>query len=444
MFTDFSDADIARSLLYTVSNDIGQLASLYAMLHGLTKIYFGGYFLRNHPLSMHTISYAIKYWSKGAVQAMFLRHEGYLGAIGAFLLGTEEEDSAKYSWGENYAGSSGLQAPLPVSASGDFLGGNNIDQLEMDRFDQQLTFFPFLSHPNNYVPDTVDLTQDKEAREYWLSCFEKSLEGYVSQAIKSQPNTDTAIERAGKFRNKYLERLHNLKDHPFAYGFLTVRSLLDLRKHCLNEFDFPDPYLEQKKIENESALELLKDHLNYLDNLSWENRQEALIRGILAGNVFDWGAKEAAELMEGGLNFKEAGDKLQKRPWLYDDFDPWLSRMKEHSHKCAVIFLDNSGCDVILGILPFARELLKRGTKVVLCANSKPALNDVTAEELDGIVKKLSDICPIFQKNIKNGHLVVRQSGQASPCLDLSRLPKVLHCIFSYFCLIIIISHSKF
>lgn len=30
----------------------------------------------------------------------------------------------------------------------------------------------------------------------------------------------------------------------------------------------------------------------------------------------------------------------------------------------AVIFVDNSGADIILGILPFARELLRRGTKV--------------------------------------------------------------------------------
>lgn len=27
-----------------------------------------------------------------------------------------------------------------------------------------------------------------------------------------------------------------------AYGSLTVRSLLDTREHCLNEFNFPDPY----------------------------------------------------------------------------------------------------------------------------------------------------------------------------------------------------------
>lgn len=95
-----------RSLLFTIANDIGQIACLYAMQHQLRRIYFGGYFLRNHPLSMHAVSYSIKYWSRGAVEAMFLRHEGYLGAIGAFLKGTEELDTDKYSWQENFAGSS--------------------------------------------------------------------------------------------------------------------------------------------------------------------------------------------------------------------------------------------------------------------------------------------------------------------------------------------------
>ena len=37
-------------------------------------------------------------------------------------------------------------------------------------------------------------------------------------------------------------------------------------------------------------------------------------------------------------------------------------------HKLAVIFVDNSGVDIILGMFPFVRELLSRGTKVnVLC-----------------------------------------------------------------------------
>ncbi|XP_042242173.1 4'-phosphopantetheine phosphatase-like isoform X3 [Homarus americanus] len=418
----FSEADIARSLLFTVSNDIGQIASLYAMLHGLKKVYFGGYFLRNHPVSMHTISFAIKYWSRGAVQALFLRHEGYLGAIGAFLQGAEECDTEKYSWGENYAGSSGLQSPLPHPPVGGWPGGT-IDQLEIDRCDQQLTFFPLLAHPEEYVPDAVDLTKDKEARDYWLSCFEGSLGSFVNCAINSQPNIPDSRERANKFRDKYLQRLNNLKNHPFAYGNLTVRSLLDMREHCLNEFDFPDPYLQQKKLENENALKLLKDHLKVLDGLEYNKRQEALVRGILAGNVFDWGAKEVVELMEQGLGFKEAADKLQARPWLHDDLDAWISRQQQSPYKCAVIFLDNSGCDVVLGIIPFARELLVRGTRVVLCANSKPALNDVTAEELNMLMKQVAGVCPIISQHLETDTLCIRESGQASPCLDLSRLP---------------------
>ena len=45
-------ADMARSLLYLVSNDIGQIATLYAMLHKVKNIYFGGFFLRHHPVSL--------------------------------------------------------------------------------------------------------------------------------------------------------------------------------------------------------------------------------------------------------------------------------------------------------------------------------------------------------------------------------------------------------
>lgn len=423
----FSEADLARSLLFTVSNDIGQIASLYAMLHGIKRVYFGGYFLRNHPVSMHTISFAINYWSKGDAQALFLRHEGYIGAIGAFLGGgMEEENTDKYSWGENYAGSSGLNSPLP-NAQGNGWPGCSIDQLEIDRIDQALSFFPLLNTTEEYVPDTVDLTKDEEARNYWLSCFEGSLGSFVDRAISSQPDSSDSAERANKFRDKYLKRLHHLKGHPFAYGSLTVRSLLDMREHCLNECDFPDPYLNQKKLENDHAQNLLSAHLEYIDGLDSKDKEEALVRGVLAGNVFDWGAKEVVTLMEKGLGFKEASEKIQARPWLHDDLDAWLDRrLNGLPYKCAVIFLDNSGYDVVLGILPFARNLLEQGTLVVLCANSSPALNDVTAVELEVILKQVEALCPSFKQYREAGKLIIRESGQASPCLDLSRIPTTL------------------
>ena len=81
----FKIEDMSRSLLYAISNNIGQIAYLQSEKHGLQHIYFGGSFIRGHTQTMNTLSYAIKFWSKGEKQAYFLRHEGYLGSVGAFL-----------------------------------------------------------------------------------------------------------------------------------------------------------------------------------------------------------------------------------------------------------------------------------------------------------------------------------------------------------------------
>ena len=81
----FRPEDISRSLLYAISNNIGQLAFLHAEKHNCAQIYFGGSFIGGHWQTMATLAYAIKFWSKGTKMALFLRHEGYLGAVGAFL-----------------------------------------------------------------------------------------------------------------------------------------------------------------------------------------------------------------------------------------------------------------------------------------------------------------------------------------------------------------------
>ncbi len=81
----FKIEDMARSLLYAISNNIGQIAYLQSEKHDLQHIYFGGSFIQGHTQTMNTLSYAIKFWSKGEKQAYFLRHEGYLGSVGAFL-----------------------------------------------------------------------------------------------------------------------------------------------------------------------------------------------------------------------------------------------------------------------------------------------------------------------------------------------------------------------
>ncbi|CCA69789.1 related to pantothenate kinase [Serendipita indica DSM 11827] len=81
----FSPEDISKSLLYALSNNIGQIAYMNAEKYNLDRIYFGGCFIRGHAATIATLSYAIRFWSKGTKRALFLRHEGFLGAIGAWI-----------------------------------------------------------------------------------------------------------------------------------------------------------------------------------------------------------------------------------------------------------------------------------------------------------------------------------------------------------------------
>ncbi|GFT16118.1 4'-phosphopantetheine phosphatase, partial [Nephila pilipes] len=165
---------------------------------------------------------------------------------------------------------------------------------------------------------------------------------------------------------------------------------------------------------------MLKSRLDSLNILDWEEKQIAVVEGLLAGNMFDWGAKEVAKIMEtSDFGFTEAKTKLQGRPWLVDNLNEWLERLKGAAHKCAAIFVDNSGMDIVLGVLPFALELLKRKTKVLLCANSKPALNDVTYQELKVLVRKASDFVTEIKDALSSCQLKILDSGQGSPCLDL-------------------------
>lgn len=49
-----------------VSYNIGHLAYLNAKRYGLPRVLFGGFFIRGHPYTMETISFAIKFWSKAS------------------------------------------------------------------------------------------------------------------------------------------------------------------------------------------------------------------------------------------------------------------------------------------------------------------------------------------------------------------------------------------
>lgn len=80
-----SKEDLARATLVTITNNIGSIARMCAVNEGIVKVVFVGNFLRVNPISMKLLAYAMDFWSKGTLKALFLEHEGYFGAVGCLM-----------------------------------------------------------------------------------------------------------------------------------------------------------------------------------------------------------------------------------------------------------------------------------------------------------------------------------------------------------------------
>jgi type II pantothenate kinase len=233
--------------------------------------------------------------------------------------------------------------------------------------------------------------------------------------------------RADAFRNTFLQHLAVLRSDPSAYGELSVRSILELRQQCLREFHFTDIYAATKHAENGVALAALSARLRVVDALAPEQRPRAVLEGLLAGNCFDWGAQAAAQRLDKNeLNFEEELERVRGGGWLVDHSEAFAARLTAQPFKHVIIFVDNAGADVVLGVLPFARLLLQTGATVVLAANTYPVLNDITAPELRLVLQHASQLDETLGEAYASQRLKVLESGSGSPCIDLLRLDKRL------------------
>ncbi|KAF6284654.1 pantothenate kinase 2 [Rhinolophus ferrumequinum] len=80
-----SKEDLARATLITITNNIGSIARMCALNENINQVVFVGNFLRINTIAMRLLAYAMDYWSKGQLKALFSEHEGYFGAVGALL-----------------------------------------------------------------------------------------------------------------------------------------------------------------------------------------------------------------------------------------------------------------------------------------------------------------------------------------------------------------------
>jgi type II pantothenate kinase len=81
-----------------------------------------------------------------------------------------------------------------------------------------------------------------------------------------------------------------------AYGVLSVRALFDISAQCQRECGFlGDAWAATKREESEGAMRALPALLTRYSELPRADRLAAIATGLLAGNIFDWGAPEVSK-----------------------------------------------------------------------------------------------------------------------------------------------------
>ncbi|XVE66476.1 hypothetical protein DITRI_Ditri08aG0082600 [Diplodiscus trichospermus] len=247
--------------------------------------------------------------------------------------------------------------------------------------DSEMVAFPILTTPieSNYkactIPYRFPSNNPRKATPTeiaWIDLFRNSIPSFKKRA-ESDTTVADAPTKAEKFAQRYTEILDDLKKDPESHG-RPPNCILPCRLHeqVLRELGFTDIFKKVKDEENAKAISSFLDVVRLNDNIEdGGKRLENLVRGIFAENIFDLGSTQV------------------------------------------VIFVNNSSAYVILGILPFARELLQRGTQVVLAANHLPSINDLKDEH-----GKLV--------GVDTSNLLIGNSSNDLPVIDLTRVSQKL------------------
>ena len=303
--------------------------------------------------------------------------------------------------------------------------------------------FPLLSQRPGYkyAANTIDINADAAEMAYWVGILQDQLPTVMEKAASSQGNSKEAVERAALFGQSLdacLSKYRSHRSQSSTVDRVELSDLFEVREELLREAGFQDVYRMDKERENAAALEALEALLIDLDKLDPPARLLSLVEGALAANIFDWGAKACVDMYHTATildMYRDARVRLSTRPWRVDDFDDfaesWLAKYDpdgtgwngaatgrdgwKSPYRRTMIFVDNAGADVVLGVMPIARELLRGGGEVILAANSLPAINDITCEELTAVIDSAAGVCPIIKAAWANGKRSRAANGNRVP-----------------------------
>jgi len=284
-----------------------------------------------------------------------------------------------------------------------------------------LSPFVLLKKPETYVACSWDLAVDSIGREYWVALFKRHLRLILKLGMEfvraRHGDLVDAEHRAAACAVEVDQLFDAFSDDPTRFGRVTILKMDQWRDGILRKHGFVDAFIDLKNRENETALALLPIVCKELDGLQGKEQFRAVIEGIFAGNIFDMGAEATArKFLAEGINFHDTRARLPRRPWLIDDFDNLEKRMLSGKpHKKCVFFVDNAGSDFLLGAIPMMRWLAKRGTKIILAANERPALNDMTIDDVRAWWPRILDTEPL----LRDLPIHPVSSGTGEPLIDL-------------------------
>ncbi len=280
-----------------------------------------------------------------------------------------------------------------------------------------------LADPQHYRAFSWSLTADPRDFEYWTGLFEdfpRLLERHLQEDGLAGDDFEA---RWAAFQHEYLAEIDAYRRDCHADGPVTTLTLVYMRQRLLRKYGWPDPYVKVKERENDAAARMYPDVVRQADSEPAASRYELLLRGVFAGNMFDLGAPATIELYHnGGVDYHAVFARVPDRPWYIDQADDFLRHLLARRYRQTLVFVDNAGTDIALGVLPLVREMARSGVKVVLAANAEPALNDITICELNPLLERLAGTDPVLARLRETGQLSTVSSGNDTPLIDLGKV----------------------
>lgn len=294
--------------------------------------------------------------------------------------------------------------------------------------------FVCLADPKTYVACAWDLSIDHEGRAHWVAFFIRHLETIlklgIAAAVARGESVDSATQRADACRREFVPYFAAFDNDPSGTGKhglhrVSILTLDTWRDQILRRHGFVDAFVDLKERENAAALPLLLAVCRQLDALGGAEQLRAVIEGVFAGNIFDMGAEATAKAyLLGGPDFFKTRETLSPRPWLVDEYDALAERLLHGPrHRKAVYFIDNAGSDFLLGAVPMMRWLAMRGTPVILAANERPTLNDMTIHDVRAWWPRVVEAEP----SLAGLSITPVSTGTGEPLIDLSEVSEGLN-----------------